>query len=562
MFENYKIKHRIEVFRRYRKIVEVLVKYGFGEMLGRMNLATHLRIGRRKLFKKTSDLAQRSYAERIRLALEELGPTFIKLGQVLSTRPFLIPVDLVIELAKLQDDVAPFDFMQVKEIIEKEFGRPIHVVFQSFEEKPVASASLSQVHIALLKDGKKVAVKVQRPGVRKIMDVDMEILHELAVLAEKYVPESIRFDPTGQIDELAKVSRRECDFMFEGRNMEIFGINFKDDNNIIIPEVMWEYTTKLVLVCEYIDGIKVSSIDQLKQAGIDLEKLAHNGLHIVMKMIFEDKFFHADPHPGNIFVKKDGRLALLDFGMVGQVPESIVDFFVELLFAASSRDARKIIRALLDFNLIPDDCDELVLESDITEILYRYHKIPLWQIDMKTLLADSMDIFFRHNIRMPGSFTILMKALITAEEVARMLDPKINMIEEIEPFIKKLAFRKMKFSVLKSDSLSFITDLRELFTTLPFDIKRITRKISKGEMEVRFRHRGLEDLTNEMFQSSKRVSLALIIAAILISSALLHTAHLGFTILGIPILSLLGYSLTGFLVSWLIINILRSGKGK
>jgi len=360
MFEHYKIKHRLDLFRRYRQIVEVLVKYGFGEILGRMNLSARLRIGRRKLFEKTSDLASKSYAERIRLALEELGPTFIKLGQVLSTRPFLIPVELVIELAKLQDEVAPFEFDRAKKIIETEYERPLDEVFQTFETKPVASASLSQVHIAILKDGRKVAVKVQRPNVRQIMNVDMEILRELAVLAEKYIPEVERFEPISQIDELAKVSRRECDFMFEARNMEIFGINFRENDTVVIPAVHWEYTTSKVLVCEYIDGMKVSAIDQLKQAGLDLEVVSRNGLRIVMQMIFEDKFFHADPHPGNIFVKDDGRIVLLDFGMVGQVSESIVDFVTNLLYAASSWDARKIIRALLDFNLIPDNSDKIV----------------------------------------------------------------------------------------------------------------------------------------------------------------------------------------------------------
>ena len=562
MFDNYKLKRKIRIFRRYREIIEVLVKHGFGEVLGRMNVAARLRIGKRQLFKKTSDLASKHYSERIRLALEELGPTFIKLGQVMSTRPFLIPVDLVLELAKLQDEVAPFEYEKVKEIIERELRQPLEQVFKSFDEKPVASASLAQVHRAVLQDGSKVAVKVQRPDVKKIMDVDMEILRDLAGLLERYIPESKRFDPSGQVSELAKVSRRECDFKFEARNMDIFKINFENMEKVRVPDVLWEYTTSKLLIAEFIEGSKISNLPELQRLGIDLQDLSRNGLRVVMKMVFEDKFFHADPHPGNLLVQDDGTLALLDFGMVGYISQSVVDFFTNLLMAAASWDARKIIHVILDFDLVPEDVDQLALETDLTELLYRYHKIPLGQIDMRALITDCMDIFYRHDVRLMSSFMILMKALMTAEEVARMLDPDINMIAEIEPYIRELASKRYKFSTFKDDLISTGSDLRELAITLPFDIKRITQKIRKGEMEVQFHHRGLEDLKDELYQSSKRVSLSLIIAAILVSAALLKRADLGLKILGFPVLSLLGFLLGGALSMWVIINILRSQRSK
>lgn len=557
---DYRLHRRIRVIKRYRQIIEVLVKYGFGEILGRMNIAPRLRIGKRRLFAKTSDLASLNYAERIRMAMEELGPTFIKLGQVLSTRPFLIPVELVVELSKLQDEVAPFDFARAKEIIEKELKAPLDKVFDKIDEKPVASASLAQVHIGVLRDGRKVAVKVQRPGVRDILDVDMIILRDLANLMERFIPESKRFDPSGQIDELAKVSRRECDFLYEARNMEIFGRNYEDDETIKIPTVHWEYTTGKLLIAEYIDGVKISSVDKLKSQGINLKEVAHNGLRVILKMIFEDRFFHGDPHPGNVFVMKDGRIALLDFGMVGHVSESVVDFLVNLLFSASSWDARRILKTVLEFNLVPEDYDQMALESDLTELLYRYHRIPLWQIDMKSLLIDSMDIFYRHDIKLPGSFMLLTKAMITAEEVARDLDPEINIIEEIEPYIRNLTSKRFRFSTLKHDLISTLGDLRELVTDFPFDLKRITQKLRRGEIEFQFHHRGLEDLTSELFQSSKRVSLALIIAAILVSASLLRHAGAGIRVFGFPLLSMLGFFVGGVLTIWLIINILRSPR--
>jgi ubiquinone biosynthesis protein len=559
---DYRFHRKIKVFKRYRRIIEVLVKYGFGEILGRMNVAARLRIGKRKLLQQTTDLASKSYAERIRLAMEELGPTFIKLGQVLSTRPFLIPVELVVELSKLQDEVAPFEFEKVREIVEDELGAPIPEIFDSLEEKPVASASLAQVHVGILKDGRKVAVKVQRANVKELIDVDMVILRDLAELLERFVPESKRFDPTGQIDELSKVSRRECDFLYEARNMEIFGLNYQDDPTVKIPDIYWDYTTNKVLVAEYVEGIKISAVEKLKEAGIDLKMVSRRGLRVIMKMIFEDRFFHGDPHPGNVFVMNDGRIILLDFGMVGHLSQSVVDFLTNLLFSVSTWDARKILKTVLEFDLVPEDYDQLGLESELTELLYRYHKIPLGQIDMKSLLIDAMDIFYRYQIRLPGSFMLLTKAMITAEEVARELDPEINLIEEVEPYVKGLASRRFKFDVFKRDFIGVLSDMRDLVTSLPFDLKRITQKMRKGDMELQFRHRGLDDLTNEMFESSKRISLALIIAAILVSASLLRHAQLGLKIFGFPVLSLLGYLLGGALTIWLIINILRSPRNR
>ncbi len=562
MKKTYSINQRIKVYKRYREIIQVLVKYGFGEILGRMNIAARLRIGKRQLFAKTSDLARKSYAERIRLAIEELGPTFIKLGQVLSTRPFLIPVELVIELTKLQDEVPPFEFDRVKKILENEFGRPHTEIFKSLNEKCEASASLSQVHAGVLKDGRKVAVKVQRPDVRKIMQVDMEILRDLAQLLERYVPESKRFDPSGQVRELSKVSRRETDFLYEARNMQIFKINFKESEQIIIPEVYWEFTTARVLVCEFVEGIKISHVDRLKKAGIDLPAVARSGMHAIMQMIFEDRFFHGDPHPGNIFVNDKGQLILLDFGMVGQLSESMVDFLTSLLYAASTWDPRRIIRVALDYDMVPEGFDQLTIESDLTEMLYRYHKIPLWQINMTALLEDFMDVFYRHKIRLPSTFMLLTKAMMTAEEVARALDPNINMIEEIEPYVRDMARRKYTFSKIKEEMTHTGIDFYEFIKALPFDMRRIISKMRRGEIGLQFHHRGLEDLTNELYESSKRVSLSLIIAAILVSASLLSTAQLGVKILGMPILSIVGYLLGGSLTAWVILNILKSTKNR
>jgi ubiquinone biosynthesis protein len=546
--------------RRYRQIIRVLVKYGFGQILDRMTIFSYLRIGKNLLTRRKPQVEKLNYAQRIRLALEELGPTFVKLGQILSMRPFLIPLELVIELSKLQDQVAPFDFPQVKIIIEEELKASLTAYFSSFDQEPIASASLSQVHRATTLDGQAVVVKVQRPGIEKIISMDMDILRDLANLLERYIPESKQYDPRGMVEELARSLRREIDFHHEARNIEIFAENFKEDETAFVPKVFWEMTTSKVLTMEYINGVKISDLEEIDKRGLDRKTIAKNGGHLVFKQIFEDGFFHADPHPGNLFVLKNNVIAPVDYGMTGKLSESDLQELSDVLISVVTWDPPGVIKAYQDAGVIDESANTKVLETEVTEFLYRYHRVPLSRINMRDIINEAFDIIHRHNIKLQSQLMLLGKALVTFEEVARMLDPSYDFITEIVPFVRKLYMRRFTPSSILKDILGGLYDLKSFFRIFPFELKRIAQKLRKGEMSFVFQHKGLEKLILEMERSSNRVSFSLIIAAIIVGSSLIMRIEIQPRLFGYPMFGILGYVFAGILGIWLVIAILRSGK--
>jgi ubiquinone biosynthesis protein len=545
---------------RYRQVIAVLIKYGFGEILDRMNMSSYLRIGSRKLFARQQEIAAFSWAERIRLALDDLGPTFVKMGQIMSTRPFLIPVELVIELAKLQDQVAPFPFAEVRQTIEEELGKPLDQLFKSFSPDPVASASLSQVHRATTLAGDDVAVKVQRPQVKQIMEKDLSILRDLAVLLDRYIPEVRQFSPVAIVDEVAKSAKQEVDFLYEARNLEIFARNFADDDRIFLPRVFWDHTSLRVLTLSFIDGIKISDVARLREAGVDLAVVTRAGGQLLAKQIFEFGFFHADPHPGNLFVLRDNRIAPVDFGMMGKLSQGALELVADLLIAATSNDTRRIVRVLQNHELLDDDVRPEALEADLALFLHRYHGVPLAKLKMRSLLTDAFEIMNVYRIKFPPELMMLGKALGTYEEVARTLNPQYDFVTELLPSIKKLATRKFSPGSIFSDVSTYLLDLRELLVNFPFEIRRIARNLRKGDLSISFHHKGLEHLILELEKASNRLAFALIIAALIVASSLIMTRPIGMTILGVPALGLVGYVTAGVLGIWLVIAILRSGK--
>jgi len=545
---------------RFRQVIAVLIKYGFGEILDRMNMASYLRIGSRRLFARQQEIAALSWAERIRLALDDLGPTFVKMGQIMSTRPFLIPVELVIELAKLQDQVTPFPFDEVRQTIEKELGKPLDQLFQSFSPDPIASASLSQVHRATTLAGDDVAVKVQRPQVKQIMEKDLSILRDLAVLLDRYIPEVRQFSPVAIVDEVAKSAKQEVDFLYEARNLEMFARNFADDDRIFLPRVFWDHTSLRVLTLSFIDGIKISDVTRLREAGVDLAVVTRAGGQLLAKQIFEFGFFHADPHPGNLFVLSDNRIAPVDFGMMGTLSHGALELVADLLISATSDDTRRIVRVLQNHELLDDEVRPAALEADLAIFLHRYHGIPLAKLNMRSLLNDAFEIMNVYRIKFPPELMMLGKALGTYEEVARTLNPQYDFVTELLPSIKKLATRKFSPGSIFSDVSTYLLDLRELLVNFPFEIRRIARNLRKGDLSISFHHRGLEHLILELEKASNRLAFALIIAALIVASSLIMTKPVGMTVLGVPALGLVGYVTAGVLGIWLVIAILRSGK--
>ncbi len=550
---------RARSLRRYRQIVTILLKYGFDQVLGKMKIFARLRLSKKAL-KKAEGLEKLTYAQRIRLALEELGPTFVKLGQVLSMRPLLIPLELVMELTKLQDQVAPFPFAQVKQIVESELKAPLEEHFSSFETVPLAAASLSQVHKAVTKDGKTVVVKVQRPGIKEIIKADMEILKDLTNLLEKYVPESKQYDPVGIREELDKSIHREINFNNEARNIQVFGENFKEDKNIFVPRVFWDMTTSKVLTMDFIDGVKISNLSELEKRGIDKKLLARIGGKMVFKQIFEDGFFHADPHPGNLFALEGNIIAPVDYGMMGRLSETTMNELADLLICVVTWHPGGIVKVYQDMEVVGEEVNLRALEADLADFLYKYHKIPISHLDMKTLMNEAFEIIRRYDIQIQAELMLFSKALVTYEEVAKMLNPEYDLVTQMIPYVKKLAYRKFKPKALLRDLFTTSVDLRDLLVTFPFELKRIIKKLGKGRLSFTFQHRGLDKLILELDRSSNRVSFSLIIAAIIVGSSLIMRLETKYTLFGYPLLGILGYIFAGVLGVWLVIAILRSGK--
>jgi ubiquinone biosynthesis protein len=550
---------RARSLRRYRQIVTILLKYGFDQILGQMRIFTRLRMKRRGL-KKAEELEKFTYAQRVRLALEELGPTFVKLGQVLSMRPFLIPLDLVVELTKLQDEVAPFPFVQVKGIVESELKAPLEEHFSSFDTIPIASASLSQVHKAVTKDGKTVVVKVQRPGIKEIIEADMEILKDLVNLLEKYIPESKQYDPSGIREELKKSIRREIDFNNEARNIEVFRKNFKEEKSVFVPQVFWDKTTSKVLTMEFIDGVKISNFEELEKRGIDRKSLANVGGKMVFKQIFEDGFFHADPHPGNLFALEGNIIAPVDYGMMGRLSETTMNELADILISVVTWHPGGIVKVYQDVEVVGEEVNLRALEADLADFLYKYHKIPLSRLDMNTLINEAFEIIHRYDIRIQADLMLFSKALMTYEEVAKMLDPEYDLVTQAIPYVKKLAYRKFKPKALLKDLFTASQDWRDLLVTFPFELKRIIKNLAKGRLTFTFQHKGLDKLILELDRASNRVSFALIIAAIIVGSSLIMRLETKYTLFGYPLFGILGYIFAGVLGVWLVIAILRSGK--
>lgn len=546
--------------KRYRQIIAVLFKYGFQDVLERLRISTYFRLGRRIVFRKKAEVEKLTYAQRIRLAMEELGPTFVKLGQILSMRPFLIPLELVEELAKLQDEVAPFTFEIVKHIVERELKAPLETNFYYFDPNPIASASLAQVHKAVTQNGDKVVVKVQRPDIKKIIDSDMSILKDLANLFDRYIPESRQYDPKGMIEELSKTFRREIDFKNEGRNIDVFRENFKDDKTVFVPRVFWNLSTNLVLTMEFIDGVKISNLQEIERRGLDRKIIARNAGKAVFKQIFIDGFFHADPHPGNIFVLENNVIAPVDFGMMGKLSETAMDEMSDLLIAVVTWDAKAVVKVYDKAGILGEGINLKALESDFNDFLYRYHKIPLARLDMKTIINDLFYIVHRYEIQVQSELMLLGRALSTYEEVARMLDQDFNFINEAIPFVKKLAKRKYKPRVILKDFMRGVHDLRDFLVGFPFELRKITQKVGRGELSFTLQHKGLEKLILELDRASNRISFALVVAAIIVGSSLIMRMDIGPFLFGYPLLGIVGYVMAGLLGIWLVIAILRSGR--
>jgi ubiquinone biosynthesis protein len=546
--------------RRTRQILAVFAKHGFAEILDRMGIAARVRIIARLRGRKTGDVRPLSAPRRLRLALEALGPTFIKVGQLLSTRSFLLPPPFIEELSKLQDKVQPIPFDQVKDLVEKELNGSLETLFQSFDSEPIASASMALAYKATLPSGEQVIVKVQRPKIIPLIETDMSILHDLVVLIERHIEESRQYNPVALVEELRRSMRREVDFMNEARHIEQFAANFKNVEPIHVPKVYWDFCTSKIVTLEFIDGLKISEVELLRESGAELKQIAQAGTKFILKQIFEDGFFHADPHPGNLFFTKEGKIAPVDFGIMGRLDEWLMDEISDLLIAVWRRDIDLLIRVLVDLGALAEEADPQALRAELSEFLHRYYGLSLKKIEMRSIIGEGLDIVTRHSLRVPSNLLLLAKTIGTYEDLVRKLDPQYNFINEIRPYLRKLALRRLNPEKLGWETAKTVRDLYDLIKMMPRELELILRRMRHGRMAIEFQHRGLENFIQEMDRSSNRLSFSLIIASLIVASSLIMILNKGPFFLGYPLLGIIGYVFAGILGIGLALAILRSGK--
>ncbi|MDD2672397.1 MAG: AarF/UbiB family protein [Syntrophales bacterium] len=546
--------------QRYRQILGVLFRHGFGDLINRLELGHSVDLGVRTMSGKSLRMDRKGRAERLRMVMEELGPTFTKMGQILSTRPDLVPADLVAELSKLQDEVPPFPFGDVREIVQAELGMPLDAVFECMEEAPFAAASIGQVHRARLPAGREVAVKIQRPGIRETVEVDLEILRDLAGLAERRIPELKLYRPVRIVDEFARIIKREMDYTVEAGNMERFARQFQDNHRVRVPAVHRAFSTERVLTMEFVSGIKISEILKLDQAGLDRKAIAERGADLVLEQVFKHGFFHADPHPGNIVVLPENIVCYLDFGMMGYVDRRSREDFADLVYGYVQKSEEKTVAALLKIVETEQEPDLGELERDIRDFMEIHLYRPLKEIRLAGLLQDFMGILSKHRLILPENMYLMIKTLSQMESLGMMMDPDFDMTEKAAPFIRRIKAERYRPGRIISGLVDSGEEWLDHVRSVPAEVRAVLSQVRLGKAQIGFEHRGLVSLIFEMDRSSNRIAFALIISSLIIGSSLIIATDIGPYLFGFPIIGLAGFTVAGIFGIWLVIAIFRSGK--
>ncbi|KNF08696.1 ubiquinone biosynthesis protein UbiB [Gottschalkia purinilytica] len=530
-------KHRN--IKRYREILYVLSKYGFTMLVEQINIDSPIRS---LFFTKILRVSKKyTRGQRIRMALEELGPTFVKLGQILSTRYDLLPEDIVEELMYLQDKVKEFSFETAKEIFYDETGKTIDEVFEIFDQKPIAAASIGQVYRGTLKNKENVVIKIQRPNIAKIIKKDMEVLHSMAHIVDE------RFNKTGMIRavdiirELSYSIHKELDYTYEAQNAHKFGENFKDNKNAVIPKIYWDYTTKRVVVMEEIKGIKISDIEEIERRNWDKSKIGKIGASLFMEQVFIHGLFHGDPHPGNILIVDKEKIGFIDFGIVGYMDDGMLSFIISLLKSSQEKDVNKIVDTLFKVDAITTETDELDLRKDIYYIITYYFDLPINRINFGEALNEILLISYKHKLKIPSQLTLLIKSLITIEGTSRKLDPNFSFSEISEETIREISKKKLKLNkgLMKASKISF--EIYEGLKDLPRQINTILSKIEKNQIKITMKQEGLKQLEEEVNNMTTRTSLSILTAAIIVGSSIVIHSDINPKIYGISAFGIVGY---------------------
>ena len=543
-------------FGRIHEISSILIRYGFGDMVRRLGIANIVESAGHVLkWQEVDDLTQIEPPVRVRRALEDMGPTFVKLGQILATRADLFSPEWLTEFKKLQDQVKTVPYEQLVEQIEEDLGAKPEEIFAEFCHQPLAAASISQVYKARLQDGSPVVVKIRRPGIRSVVEADLRLLAQLAEIAEQEIKPLQRYRPKEIAHQFTLSMRRELDLAAECRNAERMMTNFIDDVNIVIPKVYWQWTSERINVQQFIDGIPGYDIDAIEKAGLDRKLLAKRGAETVLKMILEDGFFHADPHPGNCFYLSNNRIAFIDFGMVGRLSEDRRDQVLNLLRGLVDKDSQRVVKVLLQWsdNTSPHNRESFFL--DIDDFIDQYHDIPLKELNITDLLNNLTTLLRDHQLNLPPDLTLLLKAFLTLDGLGRQLDPEFNLVEVSTPLLERIFLARYSPDALFKKGKNNLFNLAELLTDLPKDLHQLMEYMRHGALSVKIDINKPDWLSKELDRTINRLSVSLVTSALIVGSSIVTTVEGGpssfFGLMGF-----IGAFIGGI---WLLLSIWRSG---
>lgn len=544
--------------RRYREISQILARHGLGFLVRQLGLGGLLPF-HRGLLGHPRRADPYTAAEHLRMALEEIGTAFIKLGQILSTRPDLLPLPYILEFAKLQDAAPPVPKEAVEEAIQQELGAPPDKIFHDFQWEPVASASIGQVHAARLDGGQRVVIKVQRPGVHGQVEEDLEILHNLARLAMERTPLSEYYDLLGMVEEFSFTLKNELDYTQEGENAERFRREFADDPTVYIPQVYWDYSTPQVITIEKIQGIKINNIKALDTAGADRHLLAERSVAIMLKEVFEKGFFHADPHPGNFFVMDGEVIGLMDYGMVGQLDEKTQWTLLRLTNAALRKDTERILDIMLSLGVVKGRISRLALKRELDHFIDRYWGAPIAEIAAANVVQEVMALALRYRLQLPTNLALLAKVMAMSEGLGAMLDPDFRLAPFMQPYVRRFLLRRYSPASLLGRMGEGLGDLLDLGWELPRRLDRILGQVERGEIRLTTQAESPSLTRQELHLLGNRLAVSILVAAIVIGLALLTVNYQppGWEILA-GIIFFSSFLLALVLILWLLFSVWRS----
>ncbi|MFO7254267.1 MULTISPECIES: ABC1 kinase family protein [Limnochorda] len=536
---------------RYRQVAEVLGRYGFGLLLEELGLERF-----RPGFRRREERVLQSRGARLRQALEELGPTFIKLGQFLSTRPDLVPPDILDELQRLQDQVPPVPFQVLEPALRDALGgRPLDQVFRSLDPEPLASASIAQVHAGVLHDGAEVAIKIQRPQVQQLIATDLELLTALAHLAAGRL--HLPFDPVALVDALAHGVRQELDYLREGRTIERFQANFQGWAWVHFPRVYWAWSSRQVLVMERLRGWRITDLEALDRAGIDRRLLARRGAQLFMKMVLVDGFFHGDPHPGNLYVEPGNRLAVMDFGIVGRIDEETIEGVVSLLQALVDRRPQQAVQALDALGALDAQTDQAALRRDLGELIDTHWGRTLAEVSVGETVAELLRLIHRHRIHLPSELFLLAKVLVGVEGLGRQLDPSFNVVEVAAPFVRRLMTRRLAPSRVGRRVWEDLSHTAALWGRLPQELAGLATQARQGRLRLQVDPRGLDAHARRIERAVRELGVSVVFAATLLALVFSLWVAPGPHLAGVPLLTWFLLALLAFLGALLFISLFR-----